>query len=321
MRDVRDLGQEELQDIVLEEHDALDAPWGYFKSEPHRQQDPRGPLKVWEEPRPSLTYVVGGDVATGAQKDLGQRRIKPGTSFFVDVPDFSAVSVIELETARHVASWHGLCGTTEFASVLVALGLWYNSALVACEVNGPGAGVVDIMQKVYRYPRQYRRKVIGSVPNGQMGQLTIQLGWFTDKVNRPLLVARGHEWIGSGGKTPDAMLVKELRTMQIDPTGKARAMLDDKDDRVMAHLIALQARFELLYGRRGKMTPTGKAKHLPKEIPDYHQMVWDHKDRQAEISERNRGRVVSGWSGRFSAARRRVLATRSRPGVRRRIGS
>jgi hypothetical protein len=43
----------------------------------------------------------------------------------------------------------------------VLLGLYYNEAWLAPEVNGPGVAVVDALVQEYRYRRLYRRRTRG----------------------------------------------------------------------------------------------------------------------------------------------------------------
>jgi hypothetical protein len=228
-----------------------------------------GGLRVWSEPKKALSYVVGADVATDKLKDIGM--IKNDRAAMMkaqtEAPDFSCAIVVEKETGRHVATWHGRQGITTYAETLAAVSLYYNQALLIVERNAVGEGVLDSLYRQIEYPNLYVSKLWNvSNPN----QVGTRLGWFTNESSRAFLIQRIEDWLQGAPKTFDGDLVKELRTMQRDQNGVPRARGRNKDDRVMALGIALQGRYELLFGGIGNEPPPSPDAHLSA----YEKQVW-----------------------------------------------
>lgn len=214
---------------------------------PILQRLPSGRLQIWSEPEPSRRYVLGADTAEGRVRDVPafkKRIFDPKT--VGERPDYSAIVVIDLETAVHVASWHGSCETSEFSAIVCAVGLHYNRALIVPEVNNPGLVIVENLRKRFRYPRLYRSKVWNMIDRDPLGS---SIGFRTDDMTRQLLISHAQEAVRSGrALTSDKRLCRELRTMVYDTMGKPRACGRDKDDVIFAWALALQGRYESLYG-------------------------------------------------------------------------
>lgn len=261
--------------------------WGEANSRPVTVESPAGDLLIWDWEKPGTRYVIGADVAEGKVRDIGAGKRMPGSSFLSDRPDYSAAIVIELETARHVASWHGYCPPSEWAGALVALSKIYNDAFLVPEINGPGLAAVDVMVRVLRYPNLYRRKTWGADIQGEWS--TGEWGWCTSRVTRPLLIQRVHEWLKSEVGTRDPGLIKELRTMEIDEQGTARARGKNKDDRVIALGLALEGRYELLHGTTSSSIAEGSSR-----LDSFEAAVWDRvKEQQKHGRSRNGPPVIS----------------------------
>jgi len=201
-----------------------------------------GGLRIWDREIEGLQYVVGADVAEGIVRDAGNVSRSQITTR--DERDFSAAIVLEVQSGAHVASWHGLVEPHRYASILAAIGLMYNTAMIVPERNGPGIAVVHALVNTIRYPRLYVDKFFDPALRGDP---EANIGWQTNRVSRKLLISRIHEWLeDKRATTRDAALLKEMRSVQLDRTGVERAQGLDKDDRVMALGMALQGRFELL---------------------------------------------------------------------------
>jgi hypothetical protein len=159
------------------------------------------------------------------------------------------------------------------------MGYIYNTALLIPEVNGPGLAVVEGLTLKVQYPNVYRSKVWNKPDSDMLGG---DWGWRTSMNTRPILIARVDEAINQECLfTRDKDLIRELRTMQIDETGIPRAKGKDKDDRVFALGLALQGRFELLYGTLNQEQELSHLSHAD-------QQVWDHIKKQQEASSRGR---------------------------------
>jgi hypothetical protein len=238
-----------------------------------------GRLQIWDHPKVRSRYSIGADVATGKVRDRTRSARAELYSYSNQRPDYSAVIIVEVETGLHVASWHGYIQPTEFYPVLAALGYYYNNALIVPEINGPGLAVVEGLTLKLQYPNVYRSKVWNKPDSDMMGG---DWGWRTSQNTRPILIARVDESVNQEILfTRDKDLIRELRTMQIDETGIPRAKGKDKDDRVFALGLALQGRFELLYGT---LNQEEQASHLSQAD----QQVWDQIKKQQEASSRGR---------------------------------
>jgi len=82
-------------------------------------------LWIWEHPDYSRDYIVSADVARG------------------DGTDYSAFHVIDVETARQVASYRGQLTTKDFGNMLVAIATQYNDALLSIENANVGWAVLQ----------------------------------------------------------------------------------------------------------------------------------------------------------------------------------
>lgn len=256
---------------------------------------PAGKLKVWDEPLDGASYVIGIDVAEHKVRDRALTRGKPTLGF--DRPDFSCAIVLELQTGLHVASWHGPIEATEFSVVCCALGLYYNTALLVPEINGPGLVVVENLVKLLQYPRIYRTRVINNInADDPLGN---EWGWRTTVATRPILVARIQETLTYGRlHTRDIELVKEMSRFQYDEQGVPRARGRDKDDRVIALGLALVGRADLLYGALDLSRGEGRMSRLSNDD----RAMWGRvKAMQKKTQDARNRSSGSGPGARFSS--------------------
>lgn len=234
----------------------------------HLQSSPAGHLRVWDEPKAKVEYVVGADIAEGRVRDKGLSGRKKIISYSDYQPDYSAACVVELESGLHVASWHGSINTFDFAAVLYAMALYYNQALVVPEINGPGIATVTCLVETLRYPKVYRSRQYAVMQNPGMAT---QYGWRTLPHTREHLMFRITEALTQGNLwTRDKQLIDEIRTMERDPNGNPRAIGNNKDDRVFALALALQGRYDVFGGQQER--PGQDAKPVRRE-PDA--WIWD----------------------------------------------
>lgn len=264
-----------------------------------RIENRAGQFLVWNEPDDRKRYVIGADVATGKVKDINAQRRRPGMfGTGRDRPDYSAAIVLDLDTCEHVASWHGYIEPFDFAAVLAAIGYCYagkdRKALIVPEVNGPGIAVVDSLVQHIRYGRIYQRMLYNRVEGDQEGS---EWGFMTTQSTRPILISRLQAAVSDGTlKTFDADLIDEMRTMEFDEKGTARARGRNKDDRVLAAALALQGRAEILFGKDPTRRDPGQ------DLPDYDRRAWKKAEELRKQNERDRhpgtGLVRSRFGGR-----------------------
>jgi hypothetical protein len=139
---------------------------------------PDGRFQVWEWPKKNETYYVPGDPSLG-----------------VPNADYSCIQVLKIpkdpmKPIEQVARWHGLCGTPEFARIMVAIGYLYNVAEVCPESNTFQNIISDIV-RVYDYPNWYRWTSDDKVK----GQYSNFMGWVTNSRTRPAIISKFREAI------------------------------------------------------------------------------------------------------------------------------
>lgn len=177
-----------------------------------------GPLQVWAPPNIEHRYVIGADVAEGLEHG-----------------DYSDASVLDRNTGELVAKWHGHTPPDMFGEVLHNLGTWYNVALIGVESNNHGISTITELRKRLRYPRLYRRHVVGEVQD----RFTEKWGWPTNRQTKPLMIdaldkaLRNEEIV-----VYDRDTIAELRTYVRDEKGQLHG--SPHDDRVMSLAIAVQ---------------------------------------------------------------------------------
>lgn len=111
----------------------------------------RGPMmELWHQPNPRYTYVIGADHA-----DADTRVDERGSECYA--------IVLEVETGRQVAEYHGYVNTHEFAVALWRMAMWYNDAQIVPEVPVGGGGVVDALMNQLQYTNIFVRKKYGAI--------------------------------------------------------------------------------------------------------------------------------------------------------------
>jgi hypothetical protein len=140
--------------------------WGHPLNE-----DTQSGLPV-ERRKPDGQYVVFMDVATGE-----------GATF--EDGDFHAIQVFDHVTRRQVASYRSRLPLHEMPLLIYLVGLYYNEAWIAVEVNGPGIAIVDALAKDYRYRMLYRRHRAGDDERADARERLI--GWMTTSPSKNLM--------------------------------------------------------------------------------------------------------------------------------------
>lgn len=102
-------------------------------------QGAQGELVIFQPPRAGVRYVIGADTSSGEAKSA------------------QAAVVQEEATGRQVAEFRGFVGPDAYSDTLAKLGMWYNTALLAPEINNTGNWVVACLQNVQCYPNLYHR--------------------------------------------------------------------------------------------------------------------------------------------------------------------
>lgn len=179
---------------------------------------PGGPLKVWEQPRDGVRYVLGADVS-----EIGE--------------DYSVATVIRTDNNTVVARFRTQLEPADFGEEIFHLGSWYNNALVGVEINNHGLTTVQRLRDM-RYKNLYRR------PKGmdeRFESATSKLGWRTDRKTKPLMINHLSELINKQLLVDrDLEFVRECMTYVVDSKGRTNAQIGQHDDIVISTAIALQ---------------------------------------------------------------------------------
>ena len=198
-------------------------------------------LHIWEKPRPGERYCLGVDTA------LGQ---KGG--------DFSSCTVIKIgsraQLDEQVAQWHGYMDPHNLTDVVLALGWYYNEALVAIEVNSFGLATNTRLMREYEYENIYRFKRMDRLKHF----MTDIVGWWTDyKSKRTLISFLSKMMLDDQVILRDKYLIDELR----DFTEDGAEGEGSHDDEVMSMMIALYCGHEGEFEER-RQRPATAAKDI-----------------------------------------------------------
>lgn len=198
--------------------------------------DELGALRVWESPRKGCRYVVAVDVAgLVTEREYEARKER-------DREDASCVQVIEMESGRQVASWHGRVDADELALEVARIGMLFNEGLVAVEnTGGYGNGVLLFLDRQFQYPNLFRRRELDTLARGERSSL----GWATTAATRPVMLDALRKVLRDAPSVVRCeATVDELRTFVVRPNGKPQAEPGCFDDRVMALAVAHIVRLE-----------------------------------------------------------------------------
>ncbi len=176
--------------------------------------DRRGSVAVYEEPQPGVPYVIGADTA-------GE-----GSDWFV-------AQVLDNRDGRQVAVLRRRCDEDAFACELMALGYWYNTALLGIEANFSTYPIKTCER--LGYPRQFVREEEDSYTH----RLQRRLGVRTTARTRPLMLAELVRVVRDETYTlNDETTLREMLAFVRNARGRPEAMPGEHDDCVMALAIA-----------------------------------------------------------------------------------
>jgi hypothetical protein len=188
--------------------------------------DARGFLQIFQESQPEEKYVIGADTCESALTH-----------------DDACAQVIKRSTWTQVAHLHGHMNPEDFAERLIALGLYYNRALLAPERNGPGLVTVTYLAN-RMYPNLCRQKKAVVSDQGVWSEAE-EYGFHTNVKTKPLIIDQLQNALRSLNIVlHDKLTLDELRTYVVihkSKEGNTEMGADQgkKDDCVMALAIAV----------------------------------------------------------------------------------
>lgn len=213
-------------------------------------EDPSGPLRVWEKPRTDCEYIVAADIAEGLVHG-----------------DNHSIDVLRRDNLEFVASWVCNDVTSRTAGQIACLlGWWYGSqqqpALVGIELNAHGIAAAQEAVRIL-YPHLWHHTDVrkeGSTPQDRVG-------WLTTEAVRPYMLDSFESEIQLGTVAiHDREFYVEANTFE-NVNGKPQARIGKKDDRILSKAIALQLHMHAGPPRKKPKVETGPVRRAL--VPDW----------------------------------------------------
>lgn len=177
----------------------------------------RGELLVYKGLDPNDVYTIGADVAIGVRNG-----------------DYSVAQVLNGDKEQ-VAVWRGHIHPDAFASVLSALGYYYNSALIAPERNSHGLLTCVRLYKDLQYPNVFLDVTEGQVADRD----TLNIGFLTNVKTKPLVIDRLRAALRDGEIViNDQTTLREMLTYVVTESGAMEAEEGCHDDCILSLAIA-----------------------------------------------------------------------------------
>jgi hypothetical protein len=177
--------------------------------------------RIYEEPIPGETYVIGADPSEGINADS------------------SAAVVRHWRSNSHVATLHGQFELVDFARYLRELAIYYNNAFLGIERNNHGHTVINYLMT--------GTETFGSYANLYM-HTDQKFGWHTNSATRPVMI----DDLADEIRHPDEHIIRDeaivnqhMRfVVKFTRSHREHAEADKAayDDLVMANAIAGQLR-------------------------------------------------------------------------------
>lgn len=178
-----------------------------------------GELRVWTKPKTGFRYVIGCDVAEGLEGG-----------------DYSCADVLEMPSGTQVAQWHGHTAPDILAKILVALGKWYNKAMIAVESNNHGF-TTNICLRDTGYSNIYVQTALDD--RGSSDKETRRLGFQTTRKSKKFIIDNLSALLRDGDHGICCKeTIQECQTYVVLPDGSYGGQSGTNDDRVMSIAIA-----------------------------------------------------------------------------------
>jgi hypothetical protein len=209
------------------------------QEEIYLEDNPKGPVRIWEHPILHYHYGLGGDTAEGRDPEESND------------PDAHSAHLICVETRRVVAKIQGRFDPDEFGRQLDWLGRWYNDALLGVEVNNSSGGSTRSVLRELNYPNLYYREIWDKTAN----EPTQRLGWETNRATRNTMITDLLAAIRDGAiYVPDQQTLAQLMSFVWDKDGKPIAQKGEHDDDVISLCIAWQMVLNLHVESTGRLS-------------------------------------------------------------------
>lgn len=176
--------------------------------------DPAGCIKIFEEPKRYVPYVLGGDTAgEGSDKNTG--------------------TVIDNISEKIVATLEQEKDETSYTIQIFCLGWYFNKALVGLETNF-STYPTKMLSEEYRYPNLYVREK----EDDYTGKLYKSYGFETNKKTRPIILANFQNIMNTEThKITDIEILREGLVFIKNEKGRPEAQQGCHDDKIMGTAI------------------------------------------------------------------------------------
>jgi hypothetical protein len=126
-----------------------------------------GTYQTWGTVNPDHKYVMSADVSSG------------------QAGDWAVIQVVCVDTRTHVARWRGKVDPEDLGQIMFDIGMMWNTAEAAPEVNGKyGSTTMKTLQRL-KYPNIYLR----FEEFDHAGQRTKKFGWYTSDKTKVLIIS------------------------------------------------------------------------------------------------------------------------------------
>ena len=181
-------------------------------------EDAKGEVLIYEDVKEYYPYVTGGDPAG-------------------DGSDNAVFHVLDNTNGKQVCKYKTQQDADLFAKQCMAIGLYYNTALVNIETNYD-AGIIMLLQK-WNYPNMYRREVYDQIAKANKDAF----GFRTTQITRPIILNRLKTIVRENIELiSDYETLNEMKTFCLNASGKKYEAQDgNHDDHVLALAIAYES--------------------------------------------------------------------------------
>ena len=186
---------------------------GFFEPDNH------GELQVWEPPEFDKNYVIGVDVALGANQD------------------YSVAAVFDQDRRLQALYRTNTMDPGTFGDVMFYLGRYYNNGLLAVESNSIGNTTLDRLMQMSYLNLYFETKVAM-----MRTEHTEKVGFRTTGASKPRIIGALKRLVEDRDiSLPSDIVIDELMSYVSTEAGKTEAIAGKHDDCIMSIAIAMEA--------------------------------------------------------------------------------
>jgi hypothetical protein len=254
-------------------------------------------LWLWKKPDPGHKYIASIDISSGEQD------ISMGESADKSKTDFSACTILDLQTNEIVCEYYGKIRPLIFAKILYELCNQYNKALLVFESNaGWALPIFDYFTEkdylnIYHQPKQNEKGIVDFKNQNN------RPGFATTKANRQKILENLRQGIETGElRFYSKRFLNELKTFSYNPKKERyEASNGNHDDLIMACAIGWYVKLEYrLHYERDSFIPmiTGELLKQSAQIKkSFGKNPFDHImnkiEESKEMNNRNDGIILT----------------------------